>query len=242
MARTSWAALPRRYARRTSKLAERLDDQPVAGTDGTVFRQLTRALLYSDDVFPQLAQTWQGLDRGDAAAVRKARGYAALPVLDENFFSATLAVQCGDVPWPTELSQYQRDVATDSKRYPLVGAMTANMTPCARWPLAPKEEPTRITDDGPSKALVLQNLRDPATIYTGGVQMRKQLGDRGRLVTVDQGGHGAYLAGNACADNLTTQYLVNGTLPARDQYCSADTDRRRDERRLTYLRHLQHPV
>ncbi|WP_440901910.1 alpha/beta hydrolase [Actinosynnema sp.] len=46
-------------------------------------------------------------------------------------------------------------------------------------------------------------------------------------MTVDQGGHGAYLVGrNACANDRVTAYLLGGKLPARDVECAAETPAR----------------
>jgi len=40
------------------------------------------------------------------------------------------------------------------------------------------------------------------------------------MVTVEHGGHGAYLAnGNACGDRLVTRFLLTGERPARDAVC-----------------------
>lgn len=52
--------------------------------------------------------------------------------------------------------------------------------------------------------------------------MREALGDRARLVTVDRGGHGMYLAnGNACGDSKVTAFLKTGERPERDVYCAS---------------------
>ncbi|GAA3092661.1 hypothetical protein GCM10020254_42130 [Streptomyces goshikiensis] len=61
---------------------------------------------------------------------------------------------------------------------------------------------------------MIQNLRDPSTPYFGALKMRRALGDRARLVTVDHGGHGVYLAGTStCGDRAVTHYLTTGTRP-----------------------------
>lgn len=81
----------------------------------------------------------------------------------------------------------------------------------------------RITPYGPSNVLLLQNLRDPATPYSGALKLRRAFGDRARMVTVGSGGHGVYLAnGNACGDRLTTGFLVGGRRPAGDVRCPAE--------------------
>ncbi|GAA3048678.1 hypothetical protein GCM10020000_31280 [Streptomyces olivoverticillatus] len=50
--------------------------------------------------------------------------------------------------------------------------------------------------------------------------MREAFGDRARLVSVDSGGHGVYLAGeNACGDEAVTTFLTTGKRPERDTLC-----------------------
>jgi hypothetical protein len=76
----------------------------------------------------------------------------------------------------------------------------------------------------PANVLVVQNERDNATPLAGGVLLREAFGDRARLVTVDGDGHGVYVYGdNPCALNVTTQFLLDGELPAADVYCEAST-------------------
>ncbi|MFI1200215.1 alpha/beta hydrolase [Streptomyces sp. NPDC020883] len=73
-----------------------------------------------------------------------------------------------------------------------------------------------------SNVLMIQNLRDPTTPYFGALRMRAALGRRARLVTVDHGGHGAYLANdNACGDRAVTEFLLSGHRPAADRRCTA---------------------
>ncbi len=118
---------------------------------------------------------------------------------------------------------YQRNVAVDRLRHPMFGAAAANITPCAFWPSEPVEPPVRITDDGPSNVLILQNLRDPATPLAGAKDLRRAFGDRARMVTADQGGHLAYLfLDNTCANDVATEFLVTGKRPHRDLFCRAE--------------------
>lgn len=205
------------------RLAAKLDAHPVGLFDGNLFRGQTRGLLYNDGNFATLAQLWQAFDRNDAAkAIALARQASLLAPPQDSSASVTLSVLCGDTAWSKDLSRYQAERERDAKRYPIAGGLASNVWPCAFWPVAPKEPLVPITPNGPSNILILQNLRDPATIYSGGVQMRNSFGKRARLVTVNQGGHGVYLfTENACSTNIATQWLVNGTLPKRDQYCAA---------------------
>ena len=202
-------------------LAERLDETPATdGTTGAIFRYLTFAHLYGDIQYGALAQIWQALLIPGAARATSAppAAQAALPV--DNALTVFLAVTCNDVNWPEDLATYRRGVAEDRERYPMFGAATANITPCAYWKHEPSEPPVKVDAKGPADVLMLQNRRDPVTPAINAELLRQKFGQRAKLVTVDDSGHGVYvLGGNACALNLTTAYLVDGKLPARDIAC-----------------------
>ncbi|MDX3853098.1 alpha/beta hydrolase [Streptomyces sp. AK02-01A] len=201
-------------------LALRLDGKPVQGLDGTLFRGATFGLLYSDASFATLAEIWQALDT-DKPLPSEPPG---TPVADlDNSVSSRLYTLCADSRWPRSIGAYQRAVAFDGVRYPMLGGMTANIGPCAFWPTDPVEPPVRISDRGPSNILMVQNLRDPGTPLAGARRLRQALGDRARMVTADQGGHGVYPFGkNTCANNAVTTFLTTGQRPAHDLACAAE--------------------
>ncbi|MDG9674086.1 alpha/beta hydrolase [Micromonospora sp. DH14] len=204
------------------RLAGRLDETPVGYVNGAAFRFTTFAALYGKVHYPALAQDWQSLLRAGDAAVTRSDDRAATPaeVLPwDNFLSAYLAVTCNDVNWPEDVNTYRHAVAKDRERYPMYGAASANVTPCAYWAHEPSEPPVRINDKGPRNVLIVQNLRDPGTPHRGGELIREKFAERSRLVSVDGSGHGVYVYGdNACALNVTTAYLVDGTMP-KDTFC-----------------------
>ncbi|MER7666741.1 alpha/beta hydrolase [Streptomyces sp. NPDC096193] len=209
-------------------IADRLDKAPVAGIDGSLFRLLTFGHLFKQTQYPQLVQTWQAMLEGDEAAARdlsaapKETADGALSPND-NALTVFLAVTCNDVEWPEGISTYRRGVAEDRERYPLYGAATANITPCAFWPYAPAEPPVEVDTEGPRNVLLLQNRRDASTPHLGGKMLREKFGDRARLISVDDSGHGVYVLGkNSCALNTTTRYLVEGEMPTKDTFCRAD--------------------
>ncbi|MFD3522614.1 alpha/beta hydrolase [Streptomyces sp. NPDC058653] len=206
-------------------LAARLDREPKESTTegnpltGGMLRQAFLSGLYSDANFPRLARLVQ--DARDPAATPVLTPDVAQPLRDEDA-AITLAVICNDVRWPTSVAGYARATEEDRARYPLTAGMPRNVLPCAFWKNGPTEKPTRITDRGPSNILMIQSLRDPSTPYFGALKMREALGDRARLVTVDQGGHGMYLAnGNACGDSKVTTFLKTGERPEKDVYCGS---------------------
>jgi pimeloyl-ACP methyl ester carboxylesterase len=240
---------PGEVRRNYFELAERLDREPVGPVNGAMFRLVVFAGMYADFQFPQTAQLWQSLAVSDQGAVRRhlddarmsrwpglpglgasptssASGAAdaATPSPFDNTWSAFLAVTCNDSTWPGDVATYQQNVVIDRVRYPLFGAASANISPCAYWPYEPAEPPVQIIDDGPSNVLIVQNLRDPATPHLGGVLLRMAFGDRAQLVSIDQGGHGAYVYDdNPCGLNVTTTYLVEGERPG-DTYCPASNE------------------
>ena len=201
-------------------LAGRLDRAPVQGVSGPLFRMLTFGGLYGsgDAAFTALAKNWRALDTNTPLPP------VTVPPLDriESLISGRYAVVCGDSRWPTSVRTYERNVAVDRVRYPMFGAAAANVYPCAYW-ADPVERPVRITDRGPRNVLMVQNERDPATPLVGALTTRRAFGDRAALLTIDQGGHGAYLIGaNACANAKVTDYLLGGQRPEHDVECAAE--------------------
>ena len=205
-------------------LAARLDRAPLPWPganppelNGNVLRETLQESLYSDDRFPALA-----------TLILAGRGDRPLPAPSsppdealQNVSAVAMGTICGDVAWPRSVPAIARDVAADRARYPLTAGMPRNIVPCSFWP-APAEPPVRVTSHGPSNVLLTQNLRDPSTPYRGALEMRRALGSRARMVTVDSGGHGVYLAnGNTCGDALVTRFLVTGKRPAHDAFCAA---------------------
>ncbi|MFB6899111.1 alpha/beta hydrolase [Streptomyces hydrogenans] len=208
-------------------LAARLDRAPrpttVPGTvlDGASFRQALQLALYSDAAFPAFALLVDQVLDPEASPVLPPELSGAMP---DEAAAVTVGVICNDVDWPRSVPAYARAVAADRARYPLTGGMPANVTPCAFWKGGAVEKPVRLTDDGPSNILMIQNLRDPSTPHASGLRMRAALGDRARLVSVDRGGHGVYLtaaggAGNACGDRTVTRFLLTGERPDTDVRC-----------------------
>ena len=227
------------------ELAERLDDAPMAGVDGVIFRMANFGYLYSPGQYAKIAEVWESVLTDDVAGLAKqlaadapvrtlvdtpaggavggsdpAAG-AEEPWESDNALTVFLAVSCNDAEWPEDVQHYKDTVAADRAEFPMFGAAAANITPCAYWPHEPVEQ-AEISQEGKENILIVQNRRDPATPLRGGQLARDKFGDRSRLVTVDQSGHGAYvLHDNACALETTTKFLVDGTLPKRDVSCRA---------------------
>jgi pimeloyl-ACP methyl ester carboxylesterase len=209
---------PEQVTAKFFELAARLDKAPVEGIDGSLFRGVTFEKLYADLNMPNLAAIWQALETNQPLPLEPPTGNL------DNMFAGRLYVICGDSRWPKSIQGYQRDVEVDRVKYPMLGAASANIGPCAFWPSDPVEPQVRIGDRGPSNVLMVQNLRDPGTPLAGAEKLRKAFGNRAKMVTADQGGHGAYglLATNKCANDTVTKFLTTGQQPRHDLACAAE--------------------
>jgi len=214
-------------------LVDYLYKNPYAFSDGSIltapiFRELSFSSLYNDGDFPPLAALWQVLLNfpSDLGAVQKALEILyPLPVPVpgvpiDNGTAAGLAVSCNDIKWSRSVNQYQTDFEADSLLFPLFGPLGSNIWPCAFWSSRPAEPPTSIVSTGRSNILIVQDLRDPAAPYWGALKMHQLLGRSSRMISIDQGGHGAYvLKSNICANDATTAYLAFGLFPITDMFC-----------------------
>jgi pimeloyl-ACP methyl ester carboxylesterase len=232
-ARYGLGATPADVAATFDRIVARLDREPIIDPslpypiDGNLVREGTRGSLYFDEFLPLLAADLQLIktiidgSATDAATLAggllRRSAAAAVDVPVDNQFSALYAVVCGDAPWPRSIARHARDVAIDRRVHPRTAGMPANVWPCAFWP-GRVEPPVRVTDHGPRNVLIVQNTRDPATPLVTALGLRRALGSRAAMVTVDQGGHGTYGLGS-CADAITDAFLANGELPRRDRFC-----------------------
>ncbi len=204
-------------------LAARLDGAPLpwpgsqlGRLTGNGLRQMLLDGLYRDDRFPDLARMIR------AAATASTTLPAAEPGPPESAVQQRTAVAvgtiCNDAAWPTTISDYVSAVARSRAEHPLTAGLPQNLSPCTFWPY-PAVEQTVVTPDGPSNVLMIQNLRDPATPYSGALELRHAYGDRARMISVDAGGHGAYPSPSACANDAVERFLRDGTRPDQDILC-----------------------
>jgi pimeloyl-ACP methyl ester carboxylesterase len=227
---TKWAAAhdatyhlgptPGAVTRTYYRLAARLDRHPVTLPDGTVatgnyLRELTRRALYFDDLLPGLAQGWRFLATGTGTP-------PTMQLQGDNQNSVMYAIACNDVAWARNPGHYARDVAADRRHWPATAGMPGNIWPCAFWPNKPIEPPVTVTDRGPRNVLIAQQTRDPSTSLRSALGLRRALGHRAAMVTVDAGGH-VTIGRGTCADTIAVSFLVTGALPAHDQFCAGPT-------------------
>jgi len=212
------------------QLIDQLHANPITLDDGTIlndtmFRELTFSVLENDGSFPSGAELWQ-LAKQSAPTAKLQADVATLDATatpPDNLAASGLAVVCDDVNWSRSTAQYRAEYLADSYNYPLFGPLGSNIWPCAYWQNSAIEPLVQITSNGPSNILMLQNLRDPATPYAGALNTHAALGQRSRLVSVDEGGHAIVgFIPNTCANNAATNYLAFGVFPSHDISCAKE--------------------
>lgn len=208
------------------RLTRKLDKKPISYPsgvvlNGNVLRTFAFGQLEFDSAFPTLAAMLHAVDEDDVETLKPIAD--SLTNITDEQLSAAWGIACGDVAWPRSVARYEQTVRRDGARYPIAGAMAANIRPCAFWHFKPQEPLVPITGRGPRNILLVQNARDHVTPLSGAWDTRRALGPRASLLVAEQGGHASYLlSGNSCVDARVTDYLVTGVLPT-DTRCPTPT-------------------
>jgi pimeloyl-ACP methyl ester carboxylesterase len=220
-------------------LAARLDRKPVpldaqTSMDGALLRSITYAMLLHNDTLAPLTRFWRAAadladgrpTAADQAVLKQvlAAGPTTPGVAADNQATMFLALTCGDVEWSHDVASYAPRVAADRRKWPLTAGMPAGIWPCAFWK-KPIEPPVAVRPTGARDTLILQNRRDNATPWEGGLGLHRALGDRAAFVGVNNGGHYVFGQGSSCADTATVTFLTTGRLPAKDVYCTDVTQK-----------------
>ncbi|MEU9609243.1 alpha/beta hydrolase [Streptomyces sp. NPDC048057] len=134
-------------------------------------------------------------------------------------YAAQLGVICADAAMPRDPEYYWKAVERSRASQPVFGPVTNVPLPCAFWKEKPREKPTKINNKVP--ALQVQATGDTRTTYESGLAMHRAM--RGsKLVTVPARSHAVYLYHpNDCVNRTVNDYLLGGTLPARNTVCAS---------------------
>jgi CubicO group peptidase (beta-lactamase class C family)/pimeloyl-ACP methyl ester carboxylesterase len=196
---------------------------PAGRITGTEVRIALFGAMYNDGAFPLLAGLLAAVRDGDASTAAALSSELQVWYDDDNTASAQLGVFCADGTFPRSPAVYAREAAADAAEYPVTGGAGAAIWPCAYWASDPIDPPATVSSRGRDNILLINAVRDPATTLAGARNLQRAFGGRARLVSVEHGGHGVYLAaGNACADRIGTDFLVTGRRPAADLTCPAE--------------------
>lgn len=138
------------------------------------------------------------------------------------YMASFTGVVCADATQPSDPQAWVRGAAAADRLAPGFGSLwTWSSSICAGWPF-PNAGAYRgpFTKRAAGGLLIMNTTHDPATPYSGALQMRLLRPDS-RLVTVPGWGHGVQDT-SGCASRIRHDYLVSGVLPKRDRTCAHD--------------------
>ena len=208
-----------------------LDAKPLKTEDPD--RLLTQAMgvyavagfLYSDE--------WWSYMRQSLATAFKGDGTDLLSINDlfnernddgtyaTNATEAIYAINCFDEPSTSTEEQVREYAKTWIKDAPVFGDYLAwgNLS-CTIWPVKDPNPINKFVAQTAAPIVVVGTKYDPATPYKWAVGLSSQL-VTSVLLTYEGDGHTAYMRGPKCIDNEIENYLVDGTVPAKNITCPA---------------------
>ncbi|MEU2949473.1 alpha/beta hydrolase [Streptomyces xanthochromogenes] len=209
------------YERLRAALHDRpLDLEGTLITPNHLDAAATGSVYNAGQGFARLASLMGLLEHPDSASEQAKKDAVDLlqPIMSAGYFADYFAVTCGDTPWNRD-SRYWVDRSAEATRVnPLAGARELTFAAiCANWPET-KAPRIKVTGKGLPPVLMLNSTNDPATYYEGALRVHRALAGS-RLITVDDGDHGQFQTGNPCTDAYVEDYLLAGTLPAKDTEC-----------------------
>ncbi|KAB2349994.1 alpha/beta hydrolase [Actinomadura rudentiformis] len=139
----------------------------------------------------------------------------------DNALSMNVAIFCGDAPAPRDPEWYWRNIQRSRATQPVYGPLANTVFPCAFWPTAPVEAPTKVGNNHP--ALIVQSTGDTRTVYEGAVALHRTL-PASRMVTLrNVRRHALYgVYPNRCVTEAVNAYLASGTLPKTNVTCQRE--------------------
>jgi pimeloyl-ACP methyl ester carboxylesterase len=230
-------------AARFAALAEQLRNSPIEIVDPetgetilfTYADLIANALfaMYDSASWPFFAEFLADIEAAaspsalgvDLQAVRDRTGLAGRRhrvIRYPNFVEGFPGVACSDSVNPDDHSFWSEAGAAADEQFGYFGRIwTWASSPCAVWEgfdadryLGPFDRET----DNP--VLVVGNLFDPATRYEG-AQIVDELLPNSSLLTVEGWGHTSLFL-SACADQVVSEYLLDGTTPPGGATCAQD--------------------
>jgi pimeloyl-ACP methyl ester carboxylesterase len=182
----------------------------------------TFSALRSPDGWPRYARELDAAAGGDGSALET----LARQMLTPNAFAkatTSTAIQCVDAPAGQPVSAWPRVIKNVSR----TGKLWAPYQVWSQWAPCAANWPGHATERyaGPWNAktktpiLLINNVYDPATGYSGAQRVERRLGNT-VLLTVASYGHPIELP-SPCADKWRVRYLVNLVTPPPGTVCGA---------------------
>lgn len=169
--------------------------------------------LYSRQSWPTLQQALAQAASGDGSGLLSLADNYTERAPDGSYsgtIEANLAINCRDYAWPRTPAAFFAAAKASAADAPLFGPSNLDETlPCAFWPAdaSGTGAPGPLTAAGAPPILVVATTGDPATPYSDGVSLAKQLSSGVLLTNVGQQ-HTAY-GYSACVRKYADAYLIN---------------------------------
>ncbi|WP_019875371.1 alpha/beta hydrolase [Sporichthya polymorpha] len=197
-----------------ARLAE-LRKAPVGTIGSAEWQDVFLVTGYAESLWPTLADGWALWETGDRARMEFL--YEVLSsVGDDNSFAAFNSTLCTDGRWPRNYTKMRNDAITLAKefRFGTWGSFWFS-GPCAFWPVKSAKPPVVDGSKISVPILLLNATQDAPTPFANALRVRQEFPTS--VLISDVGGmtHGVGLNGNACVTKYVTDYLRDGTLPAR---------------------------
>jgi pimeloyl-ACP methyl ester carboxylesterase len=148
-----------------------------------------------------------------------------------DFLTVNVVVECIDRDYPRSRQRLRRELATSTRRAPLLGPSIGYGPPtydhnhapaCVQWRGSrTSRHHGRYRATGSAPILVIGTTGDPDTPYRDAVALSRRL-DNARLLTFRAEGHAAFDR-SPCVAAAVTSYLVDLTLPRPDTSCADES-------------------
>jgi pimeloyl-ACP methyl ester carboxylesterase len=202
------------------KVRGQLEKNPIDGPDGPLIGpdELDDTILlggYLNTLWPSFAQALADyLNNGSSAGL--ITQFQEWGAQDENTFAVYNAVECADVNWPRNWSQWQSDTEHVYQTAPFEAWDNAWFNAaCAFWPVTGPAQPFQVDGAQLPPVLMLQGTLDAATPYAGAQDAHKLLPTARMVVVEGDGNHGQSLEtpSDTCVQNYLNNYLATGVVP-----------------------------
>jgi pimeloyl-ACP methyl ester carboxylesterase len=132
--------------------------------------------------------------------------------------SSQAAVLCGDRAVDRDPEVYWRRIERSRVHEPVIGPLLTDISPCAFWPVSPRERPTEVHNGVP--ALIVASTGDTRTIYPAGSALHRLMTGSRMLTLSGARIHAVYPRyDDSCVNDAVNAYLRTGVLPATDPVC-----------------------
>ena len=218
---------------RWDALRQRLDDHPIADTDGRVANsatmlRATQEALYTESDWPALAQALANADDGNVAsmmaladALNGRNNDGSFTTLFQSFYviecaSGIAARRPAD---PEALVGTLQAEAPRFAKYLTAADLSADADTCDK--LVGKVEPLELSYTGDGPIVLVAGTNDPATPIRWANKMLGELGSNARMVTYAGEGHGQLLS-STCVADIEGAVLSDLTLPKPNAVCNPE--------------------